>query len=386
MNINGALAVLGVGERQPAGRLREGVAPRPRHLPPAGRHATRRGPGAPPASTEARCRSAACTRATSTSTGPASTATTGTTSGRRSADMLGPTYDAIQAIAPSKPVLIGETASTEKGGSKANWITDALTVADPEQLPERQGRRLVREVGGPGLADRDARRELEAPSPRASLRRSMPARTFADVPSPIPPLSPVVTQGAIDGGSANTRRGHRTRRNPVPPTAAKRCVARRSKVTGKRVLVCTKASSDQALAIKPRIRTGTQPPIAVARRERGVPPHAEPERTKVVLRFARRSGTALRRGAGIGQASRCAAAIRASSSRAAQQQADAGPGPLPPVGHRRQRHRRALADRARHVHAAPVAPPRSLDVRPSPCAADRQPVRRSDVEPLPPRA
>jgi hypothetical protein len=37
------------------------------------------------------------------------------------------TYDRITAsIAPSKPLLIGEMGSTENGGSKANWIAEAL--------------------------------------------------------------------------------------------------------------------------------------------------------------------------------------------------------------------------------------------------------------------
>ena len=41
------------------------------------------------------------------------------------AALFGATYDRItNAIAPSKPMLVGETASTETGGSKAQWITD----------------------------------------------------------------------------------------------------------------------------------------------------------------------------------------------------------------------------------------------------------------------
>jgi beta-mannanase len=36
-------------------------------------------------------------------------------------------YDTVMSIAPSKPMVIGEVASTESGGSKAAWITDALT-------------------------------------------------------------------------------------------------------------------------------------------------------------------------------------------------------------------------------------------------------------------
>ena len=36
------------------------------------------------------------------------------------------TYNSLQAVAPSKPIMIGETGSVEDGGSKASWITDGL--------------------------------------------------------------------------------------------------------------------------------------------------------------------------------------------------------------------------------------------------------------------
>ena len=38
-------------------------------------------------------------------------------------------------IAPSKPLMIGETASTEIGGSKADWITDALGTQVLDRFP-----------------------------------------------------------------------------------------------------------------------------------------------------------------------------------------------------------------------------------------------------------
>ena len=37
------------------------------------------------------------------------------------------TYQRLTTLAPSKPFMIGEFASSEKGGSKAAWITDAAT-------------------------------------------------------------------------------------------------------------------------------------------------------------------------------------------------------------------------------------------------------------------
>jgi hypothetical protein len=50
------------------------------------------------------------------------------------ASLIGPTYDKLSTIAPSKPVAIGEFASTESGGSKAAWITD-MFAALPTRFP-----------------------------------------------------------------------------------------------------------------------------------------------------------------------------------------------------------------------------------------------------------
>jgi beta-mannanase len=51
------------------------------------------------------------------------------------AQVFGPTYNHLGALAPTKPVMIAETASTEDGGSKATWITDALTNQIPNHFP-----------------------------------------------------------------------------------------------------------------------------------------------------------------------------------------------------------------------------------------------------------
>jgi hypothetical protein len=42
----------------------------------------------------------------------------------------------VTKVAPGKPVVIGETASTEKGGSKAAWITDLLGTELPGAYPQ----------------------------------------------------------------------------------------------------------------------------------------------------------------------------------------------------------------------------------------------------------
>lgn len=45
------------------------------------------------------------------------------------------TYNALLSLAPSKPIIIGETASTEVGGSKASWIEDAFGTQLPKNFP-----------------------------------------------------------------------------------------------------------------------------------------------------------------------------------------------------------------------------------------------------------
>lgn len=50
-------------------------------------------------------------------------------------EIFGPAYDALGLIAPAKPVLIAETASTEAGGDKAAWIGSALGREIPTRFP-----------------------------------------------------------------------------------------------------------------------------------------------------------------------------------------------------------------------------------------------------------
>jgi len=45
------------------------------------------------------------------------------------------TYQEVLGVAPTKPMMIGETASSENGGSKAAWISDLLEAQLPAQFP-----------------------------------------------------------------------------------------------------------------------------------------------------------------------------------------------------------------------------------------------------------
>ena len=202
--------------------------------------------------------------------------------------MLGPTYDVVQAIAPSKPLLIGETASTETGGSKAAWITDALTVSLPAIS------RTSRESSG----SRSGRTKTGQSRPRRASRSAFAAgiatplyagADFVDVRSPIPPLTPVVSGGAAGGESADTLGGSTGSGGAQSLPTTKRCVARTSKTTGKRVLVCKKASVIESLAIESRIRPGFSLPVVVPAANAAIRITLTRD-TKVVMQFARRSG------------------------------------------------------------------------------------------------
>jgi hypothetical protein len=51
------------------------------------------------------------------------------------ASIFGASYDSLRQIAPTKPIMIGETSSSEAGGSKAGWTSDALTQL-PSTFPQ----------------------------------------------------------------------------------------------------------------------------------------------------------------------------------------------------------------------------------------------------------
>ena len=49
--------------------------------------------------------------------------------------VFGASYARLQAIAPGKPVLVGETACADNGGDKGAWIRSALEVEIPQSFP-----------------------------------------------------------------------------------------------------------------------------------------------------------------------------------------------------------------------------------------------------------
>jgi len=54
------------------------------------------------------------------------------------AQVFGSSYDAVTKLAPSKPFMIAEVSSAEKGGSKASWIRNAFNTDIPNRMPKTQ--------------------------------------------------------------------------------------------------------------------------------------------------------------------------------------------------------------------------------------------------------
>jgi beta-mannanase len=113
----------------------------------------------------------------------------GTGHGWRSfSSLAGPEYRAItESIAPSKPMLIGETASSETGGSKAEWIRQ-LFESLPSEFPRIRG--LIwfdKEESGQGWPIGTSTSATEAFATGIASER-YEANSFASAESsPIPP-------------------------------------------------------------------------------------------------------------------------------------------------------------------------------------------------------
>lgn len=104
------------------------------------------------------------------------------------------TYNQLLALTPSsKPIIIGETGSVEAGGSKAQWITDALTMQLPTHFPRIKALIWFNMVDG----DIDLRIQT-SPQSLAAFRNAIASSTYQTniyrslSQSPIPPPEQIV--------------------------------------------------------------------------------------------------------------------------------------------------------------------------------------------------
>jgi hypothetical protein len=108
-------------------------------------------------------------------------------------------YAEITQVAPSKPLMIGETASSEQGGSKADWITSAL-LGELSHFPAIQA--VVWNDWNSG----DTRRDWPIDTSQSALSAFAAAvrsdhfvgNSFAHLgASPIPPIGGTTATGAV---------------------------------------------------------------------------------------------------------------------------------------------------------------------------------------------
>ena len=102
--------------------------------------------------------------------------------------------DELLSLAPSKPIMIGETGSTDVGGAKAGWISDLLGSQLPATFPRIKAINWfnwnIEEGGG--------RREWQiesSPSAQAAFAKAISspyyaANTFGNLP-PLARIQPL---------------------------------------------------------------------------------------------------------------------------------------------------------------------------------------------------
>ena len=106
-------------------------------------------------------------------------------------------YAEITSVAPAKPLMIGETASSEQGGSKADWITGALLNDIPHQFPSIQALVWFDWNGGDPQRDWpiDTSASAKAAFAHAIASPEYAANNFGYLSSsPIPPASRALAQ------------------------------------------------------------------------------------------------------------------------------------------------------------------------------------------------
>jgi hypothetical protein len=107
---------------------------------------------------------------------------------------LTPTLDVLEGIAPTKPVVIVENASTEYGGNKANWIREMLTSYLPHHPEVKAYLWFNWDFPKNGLRS-DWPIESSAPA-QLQFREAIQGSVFVSGPTSLPPLTKVPPPGA----------------------------------------------------------------------------------------------------------------------------------------------------------------------------------------------
>ena len=111
------------------------------------------------------------------------------------------TYRQVVRIAPRKPMILGEVASTDRGGNKARWIRNMLSVM-PRRFPKIRGFLWF------NVHDRGTNWPIETSrSVRRAFRRGIARRIYRPNNFKKHPDDPGSSTGSVAGtGSCNSRK------------------------------------------------------------------------------------------------------------------------------------------------------------------------------------
>jgi mannan endo-1,4-beta-mannosidase len=126
------------------------------------------------------------------------------------------TYQDLLTVAPSKPIMVGEVATTDSGGDPAAWIRDAFTVQLPQHFSAVKA--VVWFNWDGGVTSKMAYQIETTSAKQASFRQAIgssyyASNTFANLPpGPIKPLSNTFTlvdvgDSYVDGANPNSTAG-----------------------------------------------------------------------------------------------------------------------------------------------------------------------------------
>jgi hypothetical protein len=133
-----------------------------------------------------------------------------------------PTYNHLLQIAPSKPIIIAETASTEIGGSKAAWITDMITTQLPANFPKIQAflwfNWNFKESGGTIKYSIESSQEAQDAFKSGIASSYYATNTFSSLPKlvPVQPLTSFITPTATPTPTPTVTVAPTATNTPIP--------------------------------------------------------------------------------------------------------------------------------------------------------------------------
>lgn len=140
------------------------------------------------------------------------------------AQLIGPTLEVLNRIAPGKPVCLCETASTEIGGNKATWITEFLQSYLPSQPSIQAVLWFNNNIEAAGGSRWDWPIESSASAQKAFHEGIQNSMYLSSAPTltpltkvPLPNQTPVPAPAGTVAPAPPTSKAKGSRKKPAPP-------------------------------------------------------------------------------------------------------------------------------------------------------------------------